>query len=87
MAERRENEGEPRPPPLQHDDMNQPFPTVRCTHIIPHPRYISCSVNISPGDGIGPLGELGLETVCRVPYATADGQTNGTAVGESTRYT
>ena len=33
------NEGKPRPQPLQHEDMNQPFQTVQCTPTIPHAPY------------------------------------------------
>ena len=35
------NEGKPRPLPLPHEDMNQPFQTVQFTPTIPHTLYIS----------------------------------------------
>ena len=44
------NEGKPRPQPLQHEDMNQPFQTVECTPTIPHTPYIFIKSAIF-GDG------------------------------------
>ena len=81
-----ENEGKPRPQPLQREDMKQPLQTVQCTPTITHAPHISFSVKyLSWGclNGLGPLRELGLRDC--VP-ATAEGGRSGT-VGECIRYT
>ena len=56
------NEGKPRPQPLQHEDMNQPFQTVYCTPTKPHTPHIFFSVkriSLRCLNGLGLLRELG----------------------------
>ena len=40
------NEDKPKPQPLQHEDMNQPFQTVQIAPTIPHTPFISIKTAI-----------------------------------------
>ena len=58
-----ENEDKPRPQPLQHEDINQPFQTVQCTPTITHTPYISFFENYLSWrflNGLEPSREFGL---------------------------
>ena len=54
-------EGKPRPRPLQHEDVNQPFQTVQCTPTIPHTPYISTKSAIFPDSDVRNLNTTMFE--------------------------